>query len=88
MRVLQLNIWARYGPYEVREPLYVFVGSLVRWKPRLVIRSSRVVGVDENGAAPSDRYDVLADIELDGDTVGGGRGLDGWDDTHAALWPS
>jgi len=74
-------------PVHHRRIDYVFVGSPIRWKPRLVIRSSRVVGIDENGAAPSDHYGVLADIELDGDTVGGGRGLDGWDDTHAALWP-
>jgi endonuclease/exonuclease/phosphatase family metal-dependent hydrolase len=64
---------------------YVFVGSPIRWKPRLVIRSATVVGQYEGGAAPSDHYGVLADIELDGDRIGAGRGLDAWDETRLAL---
>lgn len=64
---------------------YVLVGSPIRWKPRLVIRSAAVVGHFEDGAAPSDHYGVLADIELDGDRIGGGRGLDAWDETKQAL---
>ncbi|HET9417528.1 MAG TPA: endonuclease/exonuclease/phosphatase family protein [Candidatus Limnocylindria bacterium] len=64
---------------------YVFVGSPIRWRPRLVIRSAMVVGRYENGAGPSDHYGVLADIQLDGDAFGGGRGLDAWDDSKRAL---
>jgi endonuclease/exonuclease/phosphatase family metal-dependent hydrolase len=64
---------------------YVFVGSPIRWKPRLVIRSAQVVGRYEDGAAPSDHYGVLADIDLDGDRIGHGRGLDAWDDTKVTL---
>jgi len=64
---------------------YVLVGSPIRWKPRLVIRSARVVGRYEDGAAPSDHYGVVADIELDGDTVGRGGGLDGWEETARTL---
>jgi endonuclease/exonuclease/phosphatase family metal-dependent hydrolase len=64
---------------------YIFVGSPIRWKPRLVVRSASVVGRYEGGAAPSDHYGVLADIELDGDRVGGGRGLDAWDETKLSL---
>jgi endonuclease/exonuclease/phosphatase family metal-dependent hydrolase len=64
---------------------YVFVGSPIRWKPRLVIRSANVVGRFEGGGAPSDHYGVLADIELDGDRIGGGRGLDAWDETKLSL---
>lgn len=64
---------------------YVFVGSPIRWKPRLVIRSAAVVGRYEDGGAPSDHYGVLADIELDGDRIGNGRGLDAWDETKLTL---
>ncbi len=64
---------------------YVFVGSPIRWRPRLVIRHARVVGLYEDGAAPSDHYGVLADIQLDGDRIGAGRGLDAWDETKLAL---
>lgn len=64
---------------------YVFVGSPIRWKPRLVIRSATVVGRYEDGAAPSDHYGVLVEIELDGDRTGRGRGLDAWDETKLTL---
>jgi hypothetical protein len=65
---------------------YVFVGSPFRWKPRLVVTACRVVGAYDDGAAPSDHYGVLAEIELDGDRIGGGGGLETWDETKAALW--
>lgn len=64
---------------------YVFVGSPIRWRPRLVVRSARVVGRYEDGAAPSDHYGVLAEIELDGPTLGSGAGLDAWDETKLEL---
>jgi endonuclease/exonuclease/phosphatase family metal-dependent hydrolase len=65
---------------------YVFVGSPIRWKPRLIVTSARVVGQYSDGAAPSDHYGVLAELELDGDRVGHGRGLDAWDKTKRELW--
>jgi endonuclease/exonuclease/phosphatase family metal-dependent hydrolase len=65
---------------------YVFVGSPIRWKPRFVVTSAQVVGQYENGGAPSDHYGVLADLELDGDRVGHGAGLDGWTEAKRRLW--
>jgi hypothetical protein len=38
-------------------------------------------------AAPSDHYGVLADLELDGVALGGGRGLETWAETASQLWP-
>lgn len=77
---------AAFGePEHHRRIDYVFVGSPIRWRPRLVIRSTSVVGRFEDGAAPSDHYGVLAELELDGDTVGGGRGLEAWDETKREL---
>lgn len=77
---------ATFGePNHHRRIDYVFVGSPIRWKPRLVVRSAAVVGRYENGGAPSDHYGVLAEIELDGDSFGNGRGLDAWDDSKRAL---
>ena len=65
---------------------YVFVGSPIRWKPRLVVTSAHVVGRYADGGAPSDHYGVLAELELDGDRVGRGGGLEGWSATKEALW--
>ncbi len=73
-------------PVHNRRIDYVFVGSPIRWKPRLVVTSARVVGEYADGGAPSDHYGVLAELELDGDRVGDGRGLDGWNETKAGLW--
>jgi endonuclease/exonuclease/phosphatase family metal-dependent hydrolase len=72
-------------PVHRRRIDYVFVGSPIRWKPRLIIRSARVVGRYEDGAAPSDHYGVVADLELDGPAFGGGGGLDAWDETKLEL---
>lgn len=72
-------------PVHHRRIDYVFVGSPMRWKPRLIVTSARVVGQYADGGAPSDHYGVLAELELDGDRVGRGRGLDGWDDAKRGL---
>ncbi len=73
-------------PVHNRRIDYVFVGSPIRWKPRLVVTSARVVGEYTDGGAPSDHYGVLAELELDGDRVGHGRGLEGWNETKAGRW--
>jgi endonuclease/exonuclease/phosphatase family metal-dependent hydrolase len=73
-------------PVHNRRIDYVFVGSPIRWKPRLVVTSARVVGEYTDGGAPSDHYGVLAELELDGDRVGHGRGLEGWNETKPGLW--
>lgn len=73
-------------PVHNRRIDYVFVGSPIRWKPRLIVTSARVVGQYADGAAPSDHYGVLAELELDGDRVGNGRGLEGWNETKERLW--
>ncbi|MDQ4034380.1 MAG: endonuclease/exonuclease/phosphatase family protein [Chloroflexota bacterium] len=73
-------------PVHHRRIDYVFVGSPIRWTPRLVVTSARVVGQYADGGAPSDHYGVLAELELDGDRVGGGRGLEGWPDAERDLW--
>ncbi len=72
-------------PVHHRRIDYVFVGSPIRWKPRVIIRSARVVGRYEGGGAPSDHYGVVADLEVDGPVFGAGRGLDAWDDTKLEL---
>lgn len=73
-------------PVHHRRIDYVFVGSPIRWKPRLIVTSARVVGQYTDGAAPSDHYGVLAKLELDGDRIGHGRGLEGWAGTKDQLW--
>lgn len=75
-------------PVHRRRIDYVFVGSPFRWRPRLVVTACRVVGTYVDGAAPSDHYGVLAEVELDGDRVGRGGGLETWPDTTAKLWRS
>lgn len=70
-------------PIHYRRIDYVFVGSPIRWKPRLIVTSAQVVGQYVDGGAPSDHYGVLADLELDGDRVGRGGGLEAWDDRSA-----
>jgi endonuclease/exonuclease/phosphatase family metal-dependent hydrolase len=72
-------------PIHRRRIDYVFVGSPIRWRPRIVIRAARVVGTYDGRGAPSDHYGVLADLELDGARLGRGRGLDAWDETKLEL---
>ena len=124
MRVLQLNVWARYGPYETRAPRLKRLFAELRptssrWrrstrgrssrarrtssstasattsrgsgaspkKPSLIVTGARVVGQYADGGAPSDHYGVLAELELDGDRLGHGRGrgLEAWDETKRGL---
>ncbi|MGY1602401.1 endonuclease/exonuclease/phosphatase family protein [Geodermatophilus sp. SYSU D00815] len=66
---------------------YVLVGSPFTWRPRVAIRSARVVLRGDAHAAPSDHWGVLADLELDGIALGGGRGLETWEETARLLWP-
>ena len=66
---------------------YVFVGSPFTWRPRVAVRSARVVLEGDARAAPSDHWGVLADVDLDGIALGGGRGLDTWEETARMLWP-
>jgi endonuclease/exonuclease/phosphatase family metal-dependent hydrolase len=73
-------------PVHHRRIDYVFVGSPLRWRPRVAIRSCQVVLTGEPQAAPSDHYGVLADLDLDGITLGGGCGLETWAETEATLW--
>jgi endonuclease/exonuclease/phosphatase family metal-dependent hydrolase len=75
-------------PVHHRRIDYVFVGSPIRWKPRVIVTAARVVGQYADGGAPSDHYGVLAELEIDGDRVGHGRGLDGWAEAKDALWSS
>src|SRR3954453_3744318 len=65
---------------------YVFVGSPFTWRPRVAVRSARVVLVGDAQAAPSDHWGVLADVDLDGIALGGGRGLETWEETAQLLW--
>jgi endonuclease/exonuclease/phosphatase family metal-dependent hydrolase len=74
-------------PVHHRRIDYVFVGSPFVWSPRVVVRSCEVVLTGTPDAAPSDHYGVLADLEIDGIALGGGRGLDTWSETEALLWP-
>ena len=74
-------------PVHARRIDYVLVGSPFRWRPRIVIRSCQVVLIGDDQAAPSDHYGVLADLDLDGVTLGDGRGLETWNQTAALLWP-
>ena len=66
---------------------YVLVGSPFTWRPRIAVRSARVVLKGDAQAAPSDHWGVLADLELDGIALGGGRGLETWAETARLLWP-
>jgi endonuclease/exonuclease/phosphatase family metal-dependent hydrolase len=66
---------------------YVFVGSPFVWRPRVVVRSCEVVLTGPPDGPPSDHYGLVADLELDGIVLGGGRGLETWDETAPALWP-
>ena len=74
-------------PVHHRRIDYVFVGSPFVWRPRVVIRSCQVALKGTADAAPSDHWGVLADLDLDGIALGGGRGLETWEDTAARLWP-
>jgi endonuclease/exonuclease/phosphatase family metal-dependent hydrolase len=65
---------------------YIFVGSPFRWKPRVVIRSARVVLTETGADAPSDHYGVMADLELNGVVLGSGEGLAAWSEARTALW--
>lgn len=73
-------------PVHSRRIDYVFVGSPFRWRPRIVVRSCSVVLTDPRDGPPSDHYGVVADLEVDGESVGDGRGLDSWDATARDLW--
>jgi endonuclease/exonuclease/phosphatase family metal-dependent hydrolase len=74
-------------PEHARRIDYVFVGSPFTWRPRVAVRSARVVLKGDAQAAPSDHWGLLADLELDGIALGGGRGLDTWEETARLLWP-
>ena len=74
-------------PVHHRRIDYVLVGSPFVWRPRVVIRSCEVVLNGTPDAAPSDHWGVLADLDLDGVTLGSGRGLETWEETAARLWP-
>jgi endonuclease/exonuclease/phosphatase family metal-dependent hydrolase len=74
-------------PVHARRIDYVFVGSPLIWRPRVVVRSSRVVLKGTVHAAPSDHWGVLADVEVDGTAAGGGQGLGAWDETARVLPP-
>ncbi len=73
-------------PVHSRRIDYVFVGSPFRWRPRVVVRSCSVVLTEPRDGPPSDHYGVLADLEVDGEAVGDGRGLASWDATSRRLW--
>lgn len=66
---------------------YVFVAAPIRWRPRVVVRSCRVVLTGTAQAAPSDHYGVVADLDLAGVALGDGGGLRTWPDTERLLWP-
>ena len=65
---------------------YVLVGSPFRWRPRVLVRACSVVLTEPRDAPPSDHYGVLADLEIDGEAVHGGRGLESWTDLSQRLW--
>src|SRR3954447_7342990 len=73
-------------PDHARRIDYVFVGSPFTWRPRIVVRSARVVLRGTAQAAPSDHWGLLADLALDGIALGDGRGLEAWDATARLLW--
>jgi endonuclease/exonuclease/phosphatase family metal-dependent hydrolase len=74
-------------PVHHRRIDYLFIGSPFRWRPRVVVRSCQVVLTGGSQAAPSDHYGVMADLDLNGVALAGGRGLDAWAETEAMLWP-
>lgn len=74
-------------PLHHRRIDYVLIGSPFRWRPRVVVRSCRVVLTEMGGDAPSDHYGVMADLELNGVVVGRGEGLAAWTDAANHLWP-
>ncbi len=75
-------------PVHHRRIDYVFVGSPFLWRPRVLIRSCEVALRGRSDAAPSDHWGVVADLDLDGIRLGGGRGLETWEETATGLWPS
>jgi len=74
-------------PVHARRIDYVFVGSPFTWRPRVVVRSARVVLKGTAQAAPSDHWGLLADLGVDAVALGGGRGLEAWEETARLLWP-
>jgi hypothetical protein len=66
---------------------YVLIGSPLRWRPSIVVRSCSVVLTQPGSDAPSDHYGVVADLALDGVALGRGEGLPAWADTAPTLWP-
>jgi endonuclease/exonuclease/phosphatase family metal-dependent hydrolase len=74
-------------PVHHRRIDYIFVGSPFRWRPRIAVRSSQVVLRGDQTSAPSDHFAVMADLDLNGITLGQSRGLDTWADTAEMLWP-
>jgi endonuclease/exonuclease/phosphatase family metal-dependent hydrolase len=74
-------------PVHARRIDYILIGSPFRWRPRIVVRSCRVVLTGGPQAAPSDHYGVTADLDLQGVALGGGLGLDAWPETERMLWP-
>ena len=74
-------------PVHHRRIDYLLVGSPFRWRPRIVVRSCRVVLTEAGSDAPSDHYGVLADLAPNGVVIGGGEGLKAWTAAAAALWP-
>jgi endonuclease/exonuclease/phosphatase family metal-dependent hydrolase len=74
-------------PVHHRRIDYIFVGSQFRWRPRIAVRSCQVVLQGDQTSAPSDHFGVMADLDLNGITLGQGQGLDTWADTAAMLWP-
>jgi endonuclease/exonuclease/phosphatase family metal-dependent hydrolase len=74
-------------PVHHRRIDYILVGSPFRWRPRVVVRSCRVVLTETGGDAPSDHYGVMADLELNGVAIGRGEGLGAWTEAASFLWP-
>jgi len=73
-------------PVHHRRIDYILVGSPFRWRPRVVVRSCKVVLTEVGGAAPSDHYGVMADLELNGVAIGRGQGLGTWTEAANHLW--
>jgi hypothetical protein len=74
-------------PVHHRRIDYVLVGSPLRRRPSIVIRSCAVVLAEQGHDAPSDHYGVVADLALGGVVLGRGAGLAAWGETAAQLWP-
>jgi hypothetical protein len=72
------------GPGRLPGPL---VCAPFRWRPRVVVRSCKVVLTEVGGDAPSDHYGVMADLELNGVAIGRGEGLGTWTEAANRLWP-